>query len=35
VLILNALADQPSNNAAFDQESLSNDNNDDGKSTLN
>jgi hypothetical protein len=35
MLILNALTGQPSNNAAFDEESPSNDNNDDGKSPLN
>ncbi|CAF2739985.1 unnamed protein product [Rotaria sp. Silwood2] len=35
VLILNALTSQPLNNAAFDEESPSNDNNNDGKSPLN
>jgi hypothetical protein len=35
VLILNTLTGQPSNSAAFDEESPSNDNNDDGKSPLN
>jgi hypothetical protein len=35
MLILNTLTGQPSNNAAFDEESPSNDNNDDGKSPLN